>query len=436
MRKILLITYAFPPVGGIMVQRILSLAKYLPAQGFEVHVLTPRNPATPVFDHELLKQVPAEVVVHRSFTPEPPFYLRKKIWDRISPPSKGEQKAAASNGSVSLKSRISNAVKRQLTPDVQVLWTPFAIRRASAIIRKHNIDTVLVTAPPFSLFLVGNELKRRFPQIKLISDFRDEWLRFMLTDFAFLSGDEFRLKAERIERETIESSDLVVAVTRTSLQEIRGRYPRQPDSKFAFIPNGYDPQVFQGFTQRRHEGANTVITHVGTAYKTSSPAYFLDALRSLPDETRSHIETRFIGRIAETEQQLLDSYKEIVKVHGFMPQQQAMRFMEETDYLLLTMTNDFSLPGKLFEYMASGKTVLALSPRGGEVDVILRETGGGWCVEHSDPDAIRDMLLRAVAAVHSGNSDLQRDEAAVRRYERPRLVAELAGIIKDRLRLS
>ena len=109
MRKILLITYAFPPVGGIMVQRILSLAKYLPAQGFEVHVLTPRNPATPVFDHELLKQVPAEVVVHRSFTPEPPFYLRKKIWDRISPPSKGEQKAAASNGSVSLKSRISNA---------------------------------------------------------------------------------------------------------------------------------------------------------------------------------------------------------------------------------------------------------------------------------------------------------------------------------------
>ena len=135
MRKILLITYAFPPVGGIMVQRILSLAKYLPAQGFEVHVLTPRNPATPVFDHELLKQVPAEVVVHRSFTPEPPFYLRKKIWERISPPSKGEQQAAPSNGYVSLKSRISNVVKRQLTPDVQVLWTPFAIRRASAVIR-------------------------------------------------------------------------------------------------------------------------------------------------------------------------------------------------------------------------------------------------------------------------------------------------------------
>ena len=89
----------------------------------------------------------------------------------------------------------------------------------------------MVTAPPFSMFLIGNELKRRFPALRLVSDFRDEWIRFQLADFAFHAAGDARARAEQIERDTIESSDLVVAVTRASLDEIRARHPGHAPEK-------------------------------------------------------------------------------------------------------------------------------------------------------------------------------------------------------------
>ena len=312
-----------------------------------------------------------------------------------------------------------------------MLWVPFALRRASRLIRRHGIDCVMVTAPPFSVLLIGNALKRRFPGIKLITDFRDEWLRFYLTDFDFLKDDHTRRRAEEIERGAIEASDRVIAVTRSSLREIRGRYPEQPDSKFVFLANGYDPDTFAGFTPRRHEGSSMVVTHMGTAYRTASPAFYLDALDGMPPEVRSRMETRFVGRVAESEMDVFANRAAPVKLLGFKPQAEAVRYTEETDYLLLTMTNEFSLPGKLFEYMATGKPVLALSPAGGEVDEILKETGAGWCVEHTDRAAIQAMIRDAWQLVASGQRPPASNREAIRRYERPRLAAELASLINS-----
>lgn len=435
-RRLLIISYVFPPVGGIMVQRVLSFARYLPKHGIDVHVLSCWNPATPVMDHSLLKLVPPEVKTFTAFTPEPPFYLRKKVWGLLSggdgaakPAAPVEtEKPAPPRG---IKGAIKSAVQKIISPDAQVLWTRFAKRKAEQIIRKHAIDTVLITAPPFSLFLVGNHLKRKFPHIRLISDFRDEWLRFMLTDFDFMSGDDTRRQAEEIERDTIESSDMVIAVTKASLDEISSRYPKQPRSKFACVSNGFDPTLFDGFESREPSGPKVIVTHNGTAYKTSSPVFYLDALDSLPEEIRSRIETRFIGRIAETETHLFENRKAKIELCGFLPQKEAIRRVAETDYLLLTMTNDFSLPGKLFEYTATGKPVLALSPTGGEVDRMLSETRTGWNVPHDDPAAIRAMLTRAVEAARDPEKLPKTDWEAVRRYERPRVAEQLAGLIQD-----
>jgi glycosyltransferase involved in cell wall biosynthesis len=431
-RKILLIAYVFPPVGGIMVQRVLSFAKYLPQHGFDVHVLTAWNPATPVYDPSLLRQVPKAVKVWHAFTPEPPFYLRKKLWGRLSGGAKppAQQAAAASPGKpAGLRGAAMERIRRILSPDAQALWGPFAIQRGARIIRSQGIDTVLVTAPPFSLFLIGNELKRRFPEIRLVSDFRDEWLRFMVEDFEFMSGDYTRRRAEEIERATIENSDLVVAVTRSSLAEIRCRYPAQPEEKFAFVPNGYDPEAFADFTPHTEPTGKVVITHVGTAYKTSSPAYYLKALDALPPEFRDRIETRFVGRIAETETETVGAERNGVVITGFVPQSEALRYMARTDYLLLTMTNDFSLPGKLFEYLATGKRILALSPPAGEVGRILEETGAGWCADPHDPAAIRQMLIRACQNAGREDSFLA-DREAIRQYERPRVAERLAGLLR------
>jgi glycosyltransferase involved in cell wall biosynthesis len=430
--RILIISYLFPPAGGIAVQRALSLAKYLPECGFDVHVLSARNAAGPVRDPDLLKQVPPGVTLHSALTPEIPFGVRQWLWKRLSGRGKAQPAKVAKAGGrpFSAKRVVAEVVKRVLCPEPEVLWVPFALRQARRIIRRFGIQTVLVTVPPFSALIAGTRLKHEFPDISLVSDFRDEWLSFYLKDFDFQSGDYTRRRAEAIEREAVERSDLVVAVTPSSLREIRERYPDQPDGKFACVHNGYDPEAFADFKCRPHGQSGMIVTHVGTAYKTASPRYYLDALDEMPEEFRSRIETRFIGRISDSERALLDARKSLVKLPGFMPQQQALHQMEETDFLLLTMTNDISLPGKLFEYLATGKPILAVTPRGSEVERILTETGGGWWAEPDDRAGIQAMLRRALDAVRSETELSRSDRAAIRRYERPRLAAEYARRIE------
>lgn len=439
--RLLIVSYVFPPCGGITVQRALSFSKYLPREGVTVSVLTASNAAAPVKDPGLLRHVPPEVRVHRAMTLEPPFYLRKKVWaileavngrkpvrPSVNPTGTEREPGGKSTGGV------TGTLRRMLMPDPQVLWKPLALRAASRIIERERIDAVMVTAPPFSVFLIGNELKRRYPNIKLISDFRDEWLRFYLTDFDFLNDAQTRRRAERIERETIELSDLVLAVTSSSLNEIRARYPRQPDAKFALVPNGFDPDAVGRPENGWHgDASRMLVTHMGTAYRTASPSFYLNALDTLPEEIRTNVATRFIGRVAETESSIFDSRKSNVELLGFMPQAEALKHTRETDYLLLTMTNDFSLPGKLFEYLATGKPVLALSPKGGEVDRILTETKGGYCVPHDSPEAIRAMLMEAWNKRAEMRARFAPDWEAIRRYERPRLAGELAALLRDRL---
>lgn len=433
-RKLLIVAYWFPPAGGIPVQRALSLAKYLPRCGFEVHVLAPGNPPAPMYDPELIKQVPAEVRVHRAMTPMPPSGLRRRLWRSISP-SKARGQAAGSVQAKAAgrgwKTRLTELVRRLLSPDPEVVWVPFASWRARRIVRQFEIDAVLVTAPPFSAFLIGNALKREFPHIRLISDFRDDWLRFFLAAFDFQKSDSIRRRAQAIERATVELSDVVVVVTRSLLKETRERYPEQPEGKFVCVPNGYDPDTFADFKPRSHNQSKVLITYVGTVYTATSPRYYLDALDEMPEQIRSRVETRFVGRITEEERAFLESRNSSVRILGFMSQAEAVRHMEETDYLLLTMTDPTAATGKIYEYLATGKPILAFAPPGGEVGQVLAETGAGWCADPEDRTAIQAMLRKVVEAAPAVEGASLRNREAIRRYERPRLAAELGKLIRD-----
>jgi glycosyltransferase involved in cell wall biosynthesis len=431
-RRILIVSYLFPPNGGIAVQRALSFAKYLPPLGWDVHVLKGRNASGPVQDPGLCRHIPPQVRVHDAFTPEIPFQFRHCLWkilsrsrNGVSSPPPRNFPASTSAGAPSLAARFA---RRILCPEPEILWTPFAFRKACGIVQREKIGTVLVTVPPFSILTVGAAIKKRFPNVRLISDFRDEWLGFYLRDFEYQNSDYTRRRAEAIERESVEASDLVLSVTQTSLETIRARYPEQPERKFACLPNGYDPEVFAGFLPRPHEGSDIVVTHVGTVYKTASPKYYLDALDTLPVAIRGRFETRFVGRIAEDQRALLEGRKSRIKVMGFMRQELALRQIEETDFLLLTMTNEISLPGKLFEYLAAGKRILALAAPDSEVARILAETRAGCCADPFDPEAVQAMLLRATEERDQPASGPDWDK--IRRYERPRLAVELSGLIE------
>ncbi len=427
-RSILIITHVFPPAGGVPVQRPLSFAKYLPENGYDVHVLTTRNGAAPVMDPSLLRHVPSSVRVHRSFTAEPPFFLRQLV-SKFAP----AQTSAAANKRVEgarpgLKSRLVAEARKLLAPDPEVAWVPFATRMASRIIRRHRIGTVLLTAPPFSIFMTGNRLKRRFPHLRIVADFRDEWLNFYLKTFDFGSSG-IRDRAAAIERETVESASLVLSVTPAIIKEIRDRYPDQPENKFVYLPNGYDPDAFAAFTPRHHGSNRIIVTFVGTVYKASSPRYFLDAVDALPPEIRDRFETRFIGRIADDEKAFLHHRKSDVKILGFLPQAEGFERMQETDYLLVTMTDASSLTGKIFEYLATGKPILAFARVGGEIDKILTQTNGGWCVDPDDRHGARELLTNAASWASQPSGWFQPDFEVIKAFQRPAQVAKLAEMM-------
>jgi glycosyltransferase involved in cell wall biosynthesis len=431
-RKLLILSYLFPPAGGISVQRALSMARYLPDSGFEVHVLRAGNAESPVRDVGLLRLIPAGVRLHNATTLEIPFALRHRVWSLIRKPGRTSG-APAPQQAAPLKDNGNNLLtrlaQRVLCPEPEVLWVPFAVRKAAQIIEQHGIDTLLVTAPPFSAFLAGNALKRRFPRLRYVADFRDEWLTFYLNNNDFQNNEFARRRAPIIERETIESADLVVAVTESSLREIRGRYSSEPAAKFQCISNGFDPAAFEGFRSRQHSGDRVLVTHVGTIYRNSSPRYYFDALNRLPEGVRAKFHTRFIGRLTDPEREILQQENTSVEIAGFMPQREALRFMEDTDYLLMTMTDPISMPGKLYEYLATGKPIVAIAPPGSEVDRMIRQNQLGWCAPPDNPGEVARMLETAYGVWNGTEIFRGRNREVAREYERPAVLAKYGRLI-------
>jgi hypothetical protein len=418
--KVLLISCYFPPAGGMHVQRALSLARYLPQNGFKVFVLTARSSVSAV-DAGLVNEIPAQVEVHRTWTFEPSFGLRKAVWSRLNSLDSG----VGARG----KSIFTRRIKQLFCPDPQVMWYPFAIRRASQLIRKEKIQTVLVTAPPFSAFLVANGLKRCFPHLCTIADVRDEWLEYFVKEFVFRGDEQVIARCAQIERTTIESCDRLVAVTAAALDKTRSRYPDQPRHKFVLIPNGYDPAAFSKFCARPHATDRLVVTYTGTVYKPCSPKSYLDALDGLPG-VRSSFETRFVGRIAEeVDRSIFENRSSSVRLVDFVPQKEALAYMEETDVLLLPWSDRINIPGKLFEYLVTGKPILALCYPDSEVARVMAQTGAGWCADPGDIPAIQRLL--AEIQTRGGRCPHKREGEAIRRYERPRLAAEYARVILD-----
>jgi len=411
--KLLVISYLFPPAGGIAVQRVLSFVRYLPAEHYEIHVLTARNPRVPTFDEALVGRIPKSVRVHRLLGPGLPSVVEKWLRGRIGGAKQPQATAGGPGGGSRHVCWVRAAIGSIACPDAEVFWVPGAIVTARRLVAHHSIHVALVTAPPF--------------------DFRDEWLQFYYPTFALHQSESILRRLRRIERETVCFSDAVLTVTESNRRTMLSRYPDLPAEKFVHLPNGYDPEVFAGFRPRAHAGDGLVVTHLGTVYKTSTPAYLLDAIERLPDRVRDRVELRFIGRITEEQRPLLEGRNVKIRCFGFLPQAQALELAAASDFLFLSMTDPNFASGKIYEYLGMGIPILALCPRGGEVDRILQETGAGWSADPQEPEAVRSLLLHALGEGTARTSLPQRNVAKIREYERPQVVARLDQLIRGGL---
>jgi glycosyltransferase involved in cell wall biosynthesis len=439
MTNVLLVSYPFPPSGAIGAPRALAYIRYLRLHGCQVSVLTATMPQTPGYDWELCNSIPSDVRVHRAWNPELPFALRDRIWKRLTSPrlnyssvadpvrdTGGEHDADKRRW---IKAKIRSVAQRLFFPDPQTTWVPLAVRRAVRLIKSDSIDTVILNTPPFSTLKIGVVLKRRFPELKIITDFRDEWLEYYLLKIDNPSPQKIRM-AEKLEREIVKSSSYVSTATQEWVERLRRRYPDEPADKFIYTPNGYEPEMFQDFKPRGRTDGKVVITYFGSVHmnRVYSPKNYLDAIEALPAEVRDRIETRFIGRVRPDAALCLQRKRAVVRQLGFIPKREGLRYLEETDFLLLIATDPTSHAGKLFEYLATAKPILALSPPNGEIAKLLRETRAGWCVDPWDQAAIQAMLLQAFTRLQVGQRLIEPKLDAIRLYSWPVIFAKFCAM--------
>ncbi|WP_100523463.1 glycosyltransferase family 4 protein [Mycobacteroides abscessus] len=396
-KKVLIVAYLFPPIGGGGVQRALKMAKYLHEFGWEPHVLTVEPQYHVSLDQSLLEQLPPEVHVHRS-----------REFSLGAPPAAaatGERKPG--NESAGLVSRVKKMLfptlkkmkKYLLVPDDQILWFPYAMKKGLEIVKQHQIDVVFSTSGPYTNHLVGLYLKRK-TGLPWIADFRDPWTQNMhRTDIAWREWLE-----DRLERMVLRESDILLTVTHSFARNFKNKFAEEI-RRAEVIHNGFDPEDYKELQAIKSDPSVCSFIYTGIFYKERNPRLFLQAIKELLDEgklERNKLCLKFAGVFDYPGySENMDCVKklgleDLVRVLGHLPHQTALTELKKSDVLLLVGdtapdSGDY-IPGKLFEYMAIGKPILALSLKG-ESTQIIENYGLGEVVDPGNLAEIKTGIL-------------------------------------------
>jgi glycosyltransferase involved in cell wall biosynthesis len=394
-----------------------------------VDVLTAVNAAAVGSDKGLLKDIPEEVKIHRTFTLDLPFSLKKKLKQLVSGRASLTRGGAVGKRRAGIAKRILQAL---LLPDPQVTWLPIAYHHACRLIARRPIDIVVITVPPFSCSLLVRKLRRRFPALPIVLDFRDEWLATTIDLVSFSSDGRARRIAQRAEANAIRAATQVVMVTKAACREIQSRYPSEPAEKFEVIRNGFDPvpQAAPDSAEVKPTG-KVLISFVGTLYRSTDPAPVIEALRALPAEVKERLLLRFIGYVEDPAyREALLSVGRSVELQGFVPHNEALKAIQQSDYVLLITHDRINVPAKFYDYIGSGRPIVAAVHSDSEVRELLEELGGGWWADIKDVEQIRRLFVSAVDRERPLSLDFLPDEKKIAGFQRQCLSLKYAALLR------
>lgn len=425
MKKVLIITYYWPPSGGAGVQRWLKFAKYLPEYGWQPVILTvdPSYASYPQRDESLSAEIDPHCMVYTTKSFE--LYNAYKFISRKKEVPYG---GFANESKEGLLQRVSKFLRGNfLLPDPRKGWNKYAFRKASELIRQFNIDTVVTTSPPHSTQLIGLKLKQTF-KIKWIADLRDPW-----TDIYYYNQFKHTALARyidhRYERKVVENADLIVTVSEDVKRIFAGKSSLPIASKIAVIPNGFDEDDFR--IQQVPSETKKIITYTGTISEAYPVDSFLKGLSSLEEGLKSQILIRFVGKVPPSiVQKFRDTNLEIELV-GYVDHPKSIEYLFRSNLLLLVIpevkNNHGILTGKFFEYLASGKPILAIGPTKGDLAKIIEETNCGKLFGYQDTKGMHGFILENLNNIESGSSSSQ---TAIQ-YSRKQLTGKIAQLLND-----
>jgi len=411
MKKALLIAYHFPPLGGGGVFRTLKFTKYLPEFGYQPYVLTVKNPMYREKDPTLVKEIPAEAKIHRTFS----FEHRILRVPRL----------------------LNINLKWFYLPDQNIGWLPFGASAGAKLVKKENIDVIFATSPIWTSLLIGLLVKKKTKK-PLVVDFRDPW-----TDNPFINyPTKLHQRLERkMEKTVLSQADYVTVATDLIKSNLIRKYPFI-ESKIETITNGFDPDDFKNLKIGKKTGKFT-ITYVGSIYGLLTAKPFLTALKALVEEKKGFkekAEAVFVGNCGKETSRLVRELglEENVRFVGYVPHRKGLEFMVNAQALLLLITLEGSkgeriLTGKLFEYLASRKPIIALVPENGLAANVIKSLKAGTVVSPRDVQRVKTAIENYFDQWVEGTLSAATDDASnITLYNRRFLTGRLAHIF-DRL---
>ena len=428
MKRILFITYYWPPSGGAGVQRGLKFVKYLPEFGVEPVVLTvdPDQASYPSIDASLMAEVAKEVRVIRTKSFEP-LRILGAVAGKKAVPHAGFAGAKREG----LMQRAMRWVRGNwMIPDARRGWVRYAVEAAADVIAREKIGTIIISSPPHSSQLIGLELKKRFPTLHWIADLRDPW-----TDIYFAKELMKGPRAERLdalwEARVMNEADAVVVVGPSMKKSFAARYGEEVGKKITVIPNGFDRMDVERIGKPSTGGDGFRITYVGTMAGSYDPRAFFSAVSAVRSGGHTAIELRFVGSVSAEVKALAigEGVDDICTWIAPVPHDEALQEMAAANMLLLVIPSgegeERILTGKLFEYLAMNKPILGLGPKSGDAAAIIHACGAGRMFDRSDRNAMMHWLDDRL----KGAPVEERIEARVSDYERRTQASTIAGLI-------
>ena len=428
MKKVLIITYYWPPTGGAGVQRWLKFVKYLPEFGWTPYVCTPENPSFINLDETLIKEVPKDTNVLKI-----PIWEPYNLFGKLKGKNEIHEKELDIVKTKSITNKMALWVRGNIfIPDPRKFWVRPVVKRLKAYIKEEKIDALITTGPPHSIHLIGWRLKKA-TGINWLADFRDPWTEWDILD-SFYMTPLARWYNRYLEKKVLTNADSVVAIGNI----FAGYLERLGAKNAQVITNGFDPSDFTLPSEHKKSPTDIfTIRHIGTIDEFRDPTPFLKAVSEIIREGKIKADTVRVEFYGNVKNNLVHEVagdpmlSGVVHFKGYVPHHEVFPLYQSSDVLLLVLAHthnaQHNIPGKLFEYLASGAAVFGIGDPEGETSKILRETGRGTVKSWKDIDGAKQWLLENL----TNKKDKKNDLGQIKSYSRKNLTEKLASVLNS-----
>lgn len=423
-KKVLIITYYWPPAGGPGVQRWLKFVKYLPEFNIEPIVFVPENANYPIKDESLINEVSGNTNVLKLPINEP--YRFAKLF------SKAHTKTI-SKGVISESKKQSIIEKLMLfvrgnffIPDARIGWVKPASAFLLEYIVEHKIDTIITTGPPHSMHLIGLNLKNKL-NLKWVADFRDPWTTIGYYKQLKLTKNSHK-KHKKMEYEVLTFADKIIVTSDVTKAE----FAQITEKPIIVITNGYDDEVYQDYQL----DDKFTFSHIGSFLSKRNPKILWEVLSELIESSsgfKRDFQLNLVGFVSENVMESIENnnLSNYVNNVGYVSHKQSIVFQKKSQLLLLIEINSEEtkciVPGKLFEYMVSNRPIIALGPKGSDVEKIIKETNTGRYFHYNDSKLLKTTILESYKLYKAGK--LKTQPIGLQKYHRKALSKSLSQLL-------